>query len=202
MYRFFLFVLLVNLSSSAAEKMTQDSLKSLLINGTHFDFYLIDVRGESEISSAIGNSNCKSYNLAWPKVLIDKSTTLSKDAVIILYCASGNRAGQATDSLNKIGFKRVYNAGGMSTWNGPAITKNEMLPANSLPEPSMKATVSAQKFYFSGSNKKDVGNKLVVSAHSQRANILDGSLVFNFQGQKVTNRLTTFRPYKPLIIKK
>jgi rhodanese-related sulfurtransferase len=198
----FLFLLLVILNSLAAEKMTQDSLESLLNNGTHFDFFLFDFRGESEILSAIGNSQCKSYNFAWPKVLIENSKTLNKDAAIILYCASGNRAGFAADSMDKIGFKRIYNAGGMSNWNGSTITKAEMLPASSLPEPSMKATVSVKNSYLIGSNKKNAGNKLVVSARSQQRNILEGSGVFNIQGQKVTNRLTISEPYKPLMIRK
>lgn len=40
----------------------------------------------------------------------------SKDDVIIVYCQSGNRSGQAVEKLNSLGYKNVYDLGSMSNW--------------------------------------------------------------------------------------
>ena len=39
-----------------------------------------------------------------------------KDGVIVLYCRSGNRSGQAKSKLDQAGFTQTHNAGGMSAW--------------------------------------------------------------------------------------
>jgi phage shock protein E len=42
------------------------------------------------------------------------ATTYGKDAELMLYCRSGNRAGQAMEILKAAGFTHVSNAGGIS----------------------------------------------------------------------------------------
>ncbi len=42
---------------------------------------------------------------------------LSIDKPIILYCASGARAGMAAQTLLSFGFKEVYNLGGLTHWH-------------------------------------------------------------------------------------
>lgn len=42
------------------------------------------------------------------------ASTYGKDAEIMLYCRSGNRAGQAKTLLEEAGFSNVTNAGGIS----------------------------------------------------------------------------------------
>lgn len=67
MYRSFLLFLSFSICVfSKAQSISQDSLKSLMTNGSPYDFLLIDCRGESETSSMIGNDVCKPYNLSWP----------------------------------------------------------------------------------------------------------------------------------------
>ena len=39
-----------------------------------------------------------------------------KDGVIVLYCRSGNRSGQAKTKLDQAGFTQTHNAGGMAAW--------------------------------------------------------------------------------------
>lgn len=39
-----------------------------------------------------------------------------KDREIVLYCRSGNRSGLAQASLEKLGYSRVFNAGGYEAW--------------------------------------------------------------------------------------
>ncbi|NLL91453.1 MAG: hypothetical protein GX222_03430 [Ruminococcaceae bacterium] len=41
--------------------------------------------------------------------------------VIILYCRSGNRSGQAADILYNSGYKLVFNAGGISSFKGELV---------------------------------------------------------------------------------
>jgi rhodanese-related sulfurtransferase len=143
MYRSFFFIVLFSLGVfSQAPKISQDSLKSLMTNGSPYDFLLIDVRGESELTSMIGNSKCKPYNLAWPEQLQAECGKIGKDQVVILYCRSGNRAQNAANYLDSLNFTHVYNAGGIITWNGPTVTKTDALPVDSLPKPSMKGTIT------------------------------------------------------------
>lgn len=55
-----------------------------------------------------------------PLDMIDENSILdivdSKDDVIILYCQSGNRSGQALTKLKSLGYKKVYDLGAMSNW--------------------------------------------------------------------------------------
>ena len=39
-----------------------------------------------------------------------------KDAVILVYCRSGNRSAQAAQKLIKLGYKNVYDFGGVIDW--------------------------------------------------------------------------------------
>jgi len=41
-----------------------------------------------------------------------KAPKLDKNKTYILYCASGNRSGQATSMLEDLGFEKVHNIGG------------------------------------------------------------------------------------------
>ncbi|MEI6131410.1 MAG: rhodanese-like domain-containing protein [Bacillota bacterium] len=39
-----------------------------------------------------------------------------KDATIFVYCRSGMRSGEAVKALGKMGYKDVYNLGGIMSW--------------------------------------------------------------------------------------
>ena len=41
---------------------------------------------------------------------------LSKDATILVYCRTGHRSKQASDKLVKMGYKHIYDFGGITTW--------------------------------------------------------------------------------------
>lgn len=41
------------------------------------------------------------------------------DQIILVYCRSGNRSRQAAQKLFDMGYTRVYEFGGISTWTGP-----------------------------------------------------------------------------------
>jgi len=40
------------------------------------------------------------------------------DQVILVYCRSGNRSRQAAEKLARMGYGKVYEFGGILTWNG------------------------------------------------------------------------------------
>ena len=50
---------------------------------------------------------------------------LSPDTPVALYCASGARSGMAAATLQKLGYKTVYNLGGFADWKagGGAVEK-------------------------------------------------------------------------------
>jgi phage shock protein E len=72
----------------------------------------IDVRSLEEYSAdhIEGDVNVPLAELD-AQVLADK---YGKDAEVMLYCRSGNRAGQALEILKTAGFTRVTNAGGIA----------------------------------------------------------------------------------------
>jgi rhodanese-related sulfurtransferase len=39
-----------------------------------------------------------------------------KDATIYIYCRSGNRSASASEILADLGYKNIYNIGGIATW--------------------------------------------------------------------------------------
>ncbi len=72
---------------------------------------LVDVRSPAEYAAGHLDS---AINLPLPD-LTDQQATLPKDRPLIVYCASGHRARQATLQLCEAGL-RVYDLGPMSAW--------------------------------------------------------------------------------------
>jgi phage shock protein E len=75
--------------------------------------YLVDVRTpeeylEKHLKNA-KNINFKSSDFAANIAQLDKSKK------VYLYCRSGNRSGQATDSLINLGYKASFNIGGLDS---------------------------------------------------------------------------------------
>ena len=44
------------------------------------------------------------------------------DQIILVYCRSGNRSKQASEKLASIGYKNVYEFGGINSWTGEIVT--------------------------------------------------------------------------------
>ena len=134
-----LFIVATALSQNALAPANQELLKSYLEKGAPFDFILIDVRGSSEITAAIGNARCRPYNFEWPVQFKAFSEKIPKDTAVFVYCQSGGRSARAAGFLAEGGFTRVYDAGGILTWTGQTIPPAEIKPASLLPDPSMRA---------------------------------------------------------------
>ena len=43
------------------------------------------------------------------------------DQIILVYCRSGNRSSQAAQKLFDMGYTRVYDFGGINTWDGEIV---------------------------------------------------------------------------------
>lgn len=138
-----LIVLAAAICQAAVQTPSQDTLKDYLIQGSPFDFILIDLRSSGEIIELIGNKECQPYNLEWPAQFKEESAKIPKDFPVILYCQSGGRATGAANYLSSNGYPKVFNAGGMLTWNGPKVPPSKIKPLSLLPEPSMRAKAAS-----------------------------------------------------------
>lgn len=79
---------------------------------------VIDVRTPDEY--ATGHlDGAVNFNWEDPS-FADQVATLDKNGVYVLYCRSGNRAGQAVDAMKSMGFTNLTNAGGVD--NASAVT--------------------------------------------------------------------------------
>lgn len=75
------------------------------------DAYWIDVRTAEEYAAGhVGQAVNIPYEEIGDRI---SEVTRDKDALIYLYCRSGRRSGIAKDTLDKAGFTRVVNAGGL-----------------------------------------------------------------------------------------
>ena len=45
-----------------------------------------------------------------------------KDQLVLVYCRSGNRSKQAAEKLAAMGYRNVYEFGGIITWTGETVT--------------------------------------------------------------------------------
>lgn len=43
--------------------------------------------------------------------------------IILIYCRSGNRSKQASEKLAAMGYKNIYEFGGINTWTGEIVTE-------------------------------------------------------------------------------
>ena len=75
--------------------------------------YLVDVRTPEEYNQQhlqyALNINLRSANFA------SQLKQLSTNKIVYLYCHSGNRSAQATDSLLVLGYAKAYNIGGIDS---------------------------------------------------------------------------------------
>ncbi|WP_446896945.1 rhodanese-like domain-containing protein [Clostridium sp. LBM24168] len=101
------------MDSSSFKKISGHKLKKLLLDNK-YNFILIDVRTPIEYSKGHipGSKNIplQEFENIIEKMNIDHNTN------IVVYCKSGIRASNACDILDKLGFKKIYNFGGIYNW--------------------------------------------------------------------------------------
>lgn len=90
---------------------------------------LIDVRDGSELKMTGHASGAIHIPLPALRMKADPSSPeclaeLSVDKPVVLYCASGARSQMAAQMLLQLGFKEVYNLGGLHHWQmaGGSVT--------------------------------------------------------------------------------
>ncbi len=52
-----------------------------------------------------------------------------KQQVILVYCRSGSRSKQAASILSRLGYKNIYEFGGIIDWDGAVVSEDDMEPA-------------------------------------------------------------------------
>lgn len=99
------------------QEMNQEQAMQILAENT--DLILLDVRTAEEyagghIPNALNLPNEDIQSIE-PDILPDK------EQLILVYCRSGNRSGQAVRKLVDMGYTNVYNIGGINTWTGDIV---------------------------------------------------------------------------------
>lgn len=76
---------------------------------------------------------------------------LAKDKPVFVYCASGNRSGQAVAQMQRLGFRELYNlSGGMGAWNAAGLpverpTEAVATGANALEPKALDALLKSEQ---------------------------------------------------------
>jgi len=98
-------------------KITGEEAQEIMASGD--PYLLVDVRTKEEYDTG---------HIEGAQLLpLDELETLApdkltdKEAVILLYCRSGNRSGQAADLLLALGYTQVYDFGGIIDWPGEIV---------------------------------------------------------------------------------
>lgn len=74
------------------------------------DYVIVDVRSVEEYKSGhIKNA----INVPLPNI---SEIDISKDKKVIVYCRSGSRSLTSAGELHKLGYKYIYNMGGILDW--------------------------------------------------------------------------------------
>lgn len=105
-------------SSPAASRPTPQDLVRM---GQTGEAVVVDIREVGEVKAS-GKAACAIHiPLAALRMQADPRSpechpALKGDKPVILYCASGGRAGMAQGMLQQLGHKEVYNLGGLGHW--------------------------------------------------------------------------------------
>lgn len=99
-------------TSSGPQKITAAEGKEMM--DADASIILVDVRTESEYDSGhIAGAVLLPLDLIESQA---KTILPDKNSVIIVYCRSGNRSAQAVSILNDMGYKNLYDMGGIIDW--------------------------------------------------------------------------------------
>lgn len=113
---------------SGYTQIDQDRAKEMM---TREDGHIVvDVRRQDEydaghIPGAILIPN-ESIGTEQPEELPDLNQ------IILIYCRSGNRSKQASEKLAAMGYTAIYEFGGINTWTGEIVTKEDELQSHEI----------------------------------------------------------------------
>lgn len=77
------------------------------------DVIIVDVRTQEEYNEGYIENAILIPN---ESITVAPSELPDKDAVILIYCRSGNRSKQAADKLVALGYTNIYDFGGIIDW--------------------------------------------------------------------------------------
>jgi phage shock protein E len=99
---------------------TQEDLVEIL--NSQEEYYFYDVRTPAEYNSGhIPGAENISHQLL-PGALPEE---IDKDDLIIVYCRSGNRSGQALRAMEQAGYNNVWDFGSIYKWKGELTLSRE-----------------------------------------------------------------------------
>lgn len=81
------------------------------------DLVLIDVRSPEE-----HRERHIPGSLNYPLESLEEIPAQYRQSILVVYCESGVRAGQAVEILGEMGYEQVYNLGGLDNWPYETIT--------------------------------------------------------------------------------
>ena len=102
------------------KQISQD--EAMKIMDEESGYLIVDVRRPDEFAEGHieGAINVPNEGIAeeMPEELPDK------DQLLLIYCRTGRRSKEASEKLAKIGYKNVYEFGGINTWTGTVVTED------------------------------------------------------------------------------
>lgn len=93
------------------KELSHLEIEEIIKNNTNV--VIIDVRSYAEYNS---NHIYNAINIPLEEITVIARTVYYKNTLIFLYCASGLLSDSAKDILIKMGYKNVYNIGGIYNW--------------------------------------------------------------------------------------
>ncbi len=111
-------LLLTSCGGATYTQISQDEAMQMMQDES--DYLIVDVRrpdefAEGHIAGAINVPN-EEISDEMPELLPDK------DQLLLIYCRSGNRSKEASQKLADMGYTKVYEFGGINTWEGEIVT--------------------------------------------------------------------------------
>ncbi len=103
------------LSAPVIPVIPQGAYELLRNNASNPDFVVLDVRTPAEFAGGhIPEATNVDFEASDFAAQLSK---LNKDKTYLVYCRTGSRSGQATELMNSMGFKHVYDVqGGITAW--------------------------------------------------------------------------------------
>lgn len=90
-------------------KISEDNLKQL-VDDEDRGIYILSVRGAADYAAG---HIARAYNIPWAAGMQESFNTLPMDKTIVVYCYTGQTAGQTTAALRMLGYDAVSLNGGM-----------------------------------------------------------------------------------------
>lgn len=98
-------------SNGAYHKITPEEAKKMMTQ--HPEAVILDVRTAGEYAE----KHIPNARLVPNEEISDQPIEgMNKDDIILVYCRTGHRSKQASDKLVKMGYKNIYDFGGITTW--------------------------------------------------------------------------------------